>query len=462
MPTGPTGPSGTTTSTASARADSTTGTTLKTGEAFTNLDIPVFDVYGVFVSMFFLVLTIIVLFTTGSILAVLVLWALIALIVTVLSYYGYIDISQLFGRKKQVAPAAVPSRGGPVVGSEVFFVADPIFTYDEARAACAAYDADLATLEQIIEAYNNGAEWCGYGWSAGGMALYPTQKKTWDELQREVDPAKRTRCGRPGVNGGYFDPMTKFGVNCFGFKPSGLFTPPAPLPGQDASEFKGMVNKFKEKLKTLSLNSFSRMDWSAYDNTPLGAVRKTVERFWGGKSEYAPKFQQTFYTPQGTEHFQEGDPRYTEIGSSPEPYNKGPYGLRGGVGATGPQGPQGDVGPTGPRGQDGSSVSAPGPTGPKGDKGDMGPKGDKGDMGPQPALPSDLTLTKLKANVVEIGDFTLDDYGSKDGYLRVWNKASPQYKPIYLWNSTWNGQNYSAVGVTNPDGSQKWFQYDTK
>jgi hypothetical protein len=67
----------------------------------------------------------------------------------------------------------------------------------------------LASLEQVIEAYNSGAEWCGYGWTAGGMALYPTQKKTWEELQREVDPGKRTACGRPGVNGGYFDPIAQ-------------------------------------------------------------------------------------------------------------------------------------------------------------------------------------------------------------------------------------------------------------
>jgi hypothetical protein len=123
-----------------------------------------------------------------------------------------ITTTQPIGDAKSTLP-------GALVGSEVFHISDNKFTYDDAPAVCAAYDAQLATLEQILDAYNHGAEWYGYGWSAGGMALYPTQKGTWDALQNEADQKKRTACGRPGVNGGYFDPSLKFGVNCFGFKP---------------------------------------------------------------------------------------------------------------------------------------------------------------------------------------------------------------------------------------------------
>jgi len=49
------------------------------------------------------------------------------------------------------------------------------------------------------------------------MALFPTQQATWQALQ--TDPVNKTNCGRPGINGGYFDPQTKFGVNCYGVKP---------------------------------------------------------------------------------------------------------------------------------------------------------------------------------------------------------------------------------------------------
>ena len=215
------------------------------------------DLYGIFVAIFGVVITLFVLFSTGSILAVLVLWSMMGLIITVLFYYGFVDLEKVLGATETkivpVAPAAPAgrSRGGPLVGSEVFHLNQNQFTYDEAPALCAAFGSQLATLEQVIEAYNSGAEWCGYGWTAGGMALYPTQKKTWDELKREVDPGKRTACGRPGVNGGYFDPTLKFGVNCFGFKPPGEFTPPAPLPGTDRAKFDSMVTKFKEMIRTL-------------------------------------------------------------------------------------------------------------------------------------------------------------------------------------------------------------------
>ena len=154
------------------------------------------DLYGIFVAIFGVVITLFVLFSTGSILAVLVLWSVIGLIITVLFYYGIIDLERIVGAKTTVvkpdvpAPSGVP-RGGPLVGSEVFHISQNQFNYDEAPAVCAAFGAQLATLEQIIEAYNSGAEWCGYGWTAGGMALYPTQKRTWEELQREVDPGKR-------------------------------------------------------------------------------------------------------------------------------------------------------------------------------------------------------------------------------------------------------------------------------
>ena len=37
---------------------------------------------------------------------------------------------------------------------EVYNIRDNMFTYNEARAVCAAHDAKLASLEEMIEAYN--------------------------------------------------------------------------------------------------------------------------------------------------------------------------------------------------------------------------------------------------------------------------------------------------------------------
>ena len=334
------------------------------------------NMYGILIAVFIGVLTLFVLFSTGSFMAVLVLWSLVALSIAVLVYYGLLDITKLLGR--EIPKVAIPSgswlpSGSPLVGSEVYHISDYQFTYEEAPAVCAAYDSQLATLEQIIDAYNKGAEWCGYGWSAGGMALYPTQKATWQALQGEVDPGKRTACGRPGVNGGYMDPMLKFGVNCFGFKPEGNFTPPAPLPGVDRQKFNDMVNKFKDMVKSFSLSPYSRTTWSQNDSNIVNRTFKAGQGAASSLTSYGTQFAQNLgqlgTTREGMEN---GDPAYSEGKPS---ISYAPYGLRGA------KGEKGDKGATGPPGAAGTPGAA-GPTGAAGAPGVQGPPG------PDPRAPT--------------------------------------------------------------------------
>jgi hypothetical protein len=76
----------------------------------------------------------------------------------------------------------------PVVNdNEVFNVSNNIYTYEEAQKVCSAFDASLATYDQIERSYRKGGEWCNYGWSDGQMAFFPTQKKTWETLQNSDD-----------------------------------------------------------------------------------------------------------------------------------------------------------------------------------------------------------------------------------------------------------------------------------
>lgn len=101
---------------------------------------------------------------------------------------------------------------------QVFHIPNNSYDFNDARAVCAAYGAKLATYDQIEKTYQDGGEWCGYGWSKDQLALYPTQKKTYDRLQ-EIKGHEHD-CGRTGVNGGYIaNPNVKFGVNCYGYKP---------------------------------------------------------------------------------------------------------------------------------------------------------------------------------------------------------------------------------------------------
>lgn len=145
---------------------------------------------------------------------------------------------------------------------EVFHIVGQ-YTYTDAPAVCSAYSSELASYDQLMDAFSKGAEWCSYGWSASGMALYPTQQSTWNSLQQEPNEVKRTACGHPGVNGGYFDPRLKFGVNCYGIKPiSKSTTFPVPLPGQDTKAFDQLVDKFKKMLSSMIVSPFNRNVWS--------------------------------------------------------------------------------------------------------------------------------------------------------------------------------------------------------
>ena len=119
-------------------------------------------------------------------------------------------------QSQSIVENVLPLNGPP----EVFNVSKNDFNYYDAEPLCKALGAELATYEQVKDAYGKGADWCNYGWTKGQVAVYPTQKATWDELQKGPD-ADRSACGKPGVNGGYFDnPDMKFGVNCYGPKPS--------------------------------------------------------------------------------------------------------------------------------------------------------------------------------------------------------------------------------------------------
>ena len=151
---------------------------------------------------------------------------------------------------------------------QVFHVPDNEYTYDDAKALCKAYGSRLAKYDEIEAAYNNGAEWCGYGWSDGQMALFPTQKKTYTELQKIE--GHENDCGRPGVNGGYIEnPNVRFGVNCYGYKPE-ITTEERnkmaekvqyPMTEKDKAIEK-KISDFKKKLPDILVAPFNNSRWS--------------------------------------------------------------------------------------------------------------------------------------------------------------------------------------------------------
>jgi hypothetical protein len=151
---------------------------------------------------------------------------------------------------------------------QVFNIPGNTYKYQDAKALCSAYGSRLATYSEVEDAYKNGGEWCNYGWSDGQMALFPTQPKTFDNLQK-IEGHKND-CGRPGVNGGYMaNPGLKFGVNCYGYKPR--MTPMEeelmanePLYPKTAKDIamENRVNYWKNKLSEILVSPFNSNSWS--------------------------------------------------------------------------------------------------------------------------------------------------------------------------------------------------------
>jgi len=161
----------------------------------------------------------------------------------------------------------------PVTKKEVFNVSNSNFNYREAQAVCKAYNARLATYDEIEDSYKDGGEWCNYGWSADQMAFFPTQKGTWEKLQQS-DPRLKNRCGRPGVNGGHIpNPRMKFGANCYGVKPAASALELAQMKTSLESNVpktpeENLLDKkaeyYRQNADKLKLNSFNRDKWSYY------------------------------------------------------------------------------------------------------------------------------------------------------------------------------------------------------
>lgn len=181
------------------------------------------------------------------------------------------------GKGGDTAVDVLAAGAAAAIKDEVFHVGDNKFDYNEADAVCRAYGSQLATYNQVEDSYKKGGEWCSYGWSQGGMALFPTQQSTWASKYKNDE---KHSCGRPGVNGGYFDPKMKFGVNCYGVKPAAnqaemdaLFNAQQGMSAESRKE-KALIDRLKGELQSLKLAPWNSKEWSAW-SAPASASNPT-------------------------------------------------------------------------------------------------------------------------------------------------------------------------------------------
>jgi hypothetical protein len=213
------------------------------------------------------------------------LWALFIglLVLNGIRYFYDLDITtsiqNIFSKEPEIDINVTSVSGEPIKPDpdpvpeireekQVFHVAENNYGFEDARAICAAYGSKLASYDDIEKAYNDGGEWCGFGWSADQMALYPTQKKTFDKLQKIK--GHEHDCGRPGVNGGYIaNPNVKFGVNCYGYKPK-ITAPERKLmelqqmypKTKKELTFEKKVYEWRRKLSEILVSPFNKTNWS--------------------------------------------------------------------------------------------------------------------------------------------------------------------------------------------------------
>lgn len=153
---------------------------------------------------------------------------------------------------------------------EVFNISSNRYSYYDAEPLCKALGAEVATFEQVKDAFEKGADWCNYGWVKGQMAVYPTQESTWQQLQDGPED-QRNACGRPGINGGYFDnPELNFGVNCYGVKPVQKDHDAQEIAKREgqpltpgALEFEKLVAKYRGEVNSIGLLPFNNNSWAS-------------------------------------------------------------------------------------------------------------------------------------------------------------------------------------------------------
>jgi hypothetical protein len=147
---------------------------------------------------------------------------------------------------------------------EVYNISRNIYTYNDAENVCKELNGTVATKSQLKTAFDKGANWCNYGWTKEQLAMYPIQSNFYSKLQE--DNNLKDKCGNIGLNGGYFkDSGLKFGVNCYGIKP----TKDVNIDDNYTTILDMVIPSYENdvsgKLKRNSVLSFNLNNWSMHE-----------------------------------------------------------------------------------------------------------------------------------------------------------------------------------------------------
>ena len=209
---------------------------------------------------------------------------LVIIIINGMNYFLNVNIitsiKNLFSGEPEIDITVERETEGDITGTttvpelkfekQVYHIPGNKYTFEDARAVCKAYGNRLANYKEIENAYQNGADWCSYGWSEDQMALFPTQMERWERLQKIE--GHENDCGRPGINGGYIaNPNVRFGVNCYGYRPKitsqeAEMMKNIPLfpKTQKELDFQKRIEYWKNKIANIVVSPFNSNNWSMH------------------------------------------------------------------------------------------------------------------------------------------------------------------------------------------------------
>jgi hypothetical protein len=148
--------------------------------------------------------------------------------------------------------------------SQVFNIKENIYAADDAGGVCGALGAKVASLQQLVDAHRQGANWCNVGWIKEGLAAYPIQYEFWQKMQ-ENNPQNRNICGQPGINLARSDAGLLYGVNCYGVKPEpkhGELIKDVVQSDADIA-LQAKILQFQKTIDDMSVAPFNPDKWSA-------------------------------------------------------------------------------------------------------------------------------------------------------------------------------------------------------
>ena len=176
------------------------------------------------------------------------------------------NVDNILTQTSITVPTTTQSSTGNVSNpniKQVFNIKENIYTLDDAGGVCGALGADVASVNQLIAAHKNGADWCNVGWTSDGLAAYPIQYSTWKTLQ-DNEPNKRNICGAPGINLARNDPNLLYGVNCYGIKPEpkGNEKIKEVVLSDKQAALNAKIAQFQKNLNAIGVGSFNINNWS--------------------------------------------------------------------------------------------------------------------------------------------------------------------------------------------------------